>query len=134
MTQFKDNIAARWKSIDESWRYAIVAFLIARLAYGIWSIVIFSIQPIAIQNFELSGEPILTIFNLRENRGYVYLRQVDGTILTFQPFNTNQIRDQQTGSIWNIADGLAVQGAYQNTILSQAKTTPSDIFPYHDAK
>lgn len=134
MTQYKTNIVARWRSVDESWRYAVIAFLIARIAYAVWSFVIFSIQPIAIQNFEQSGEPIVSIFSLEENRGYVYLRQVGGKILTFQAVNKQQIRDQQTGSIWNIADGSAVQGAYQHTTLPKAKTTPADIFPYHGAK
>jgi hypothetical protein len=124
------QIIQRWKSIDESWRYASVTFLVARLFYMFWSLVIFSIQPVAIQNFELSGEPILSIFGLKDSQVHVYSRQVDGKILTFQPANTEQIIDQQTNSVWNIFDGKAIQGVYKNATLSQAKTSTEDIFPY----
>ena len=91
------------------------------------------IQPVAIQNFELSGEPILSIFSLGNNQAYVYLREVNGEILTFQTSGTENIVDRQTGSVWNISNGVAMQGQYKDSVLSLAKTSPSDIFPYHGA-
>src|SRR5215216_300803 len=127
------KIAQVWSSIDESWRFAIEAFLIARLFYALWSWLIFMIQPIAIQNFELSGEPILSIFSLVNNQGYVYLREVKEGILTFQSMDMGHVRDLQTGTIWNISSGSASQGPYAGSVLMPAKTSPSDIFPYFGA-
>src|ERR1041384_6776139 len=109
MNHFKNNVAHDWERLDESWRFAITAFLIARIFYFIWSWIIFSIQPVAIQNFELSGEPIVSIFRLRNSEARDYLRDLNGQILTFQPFGTEHIIDQQTKSIWEISTGTAIQ-------------------------
>jgi hypothetical protein len=133
MIHFRDNIAQRWSTLDESWRFAITAFLIARLFYGLWSWVILTIQPVAIQNFELADEPILSIFSLTNNMAHVYLREVNGEILTFEPIGSENIIDQQTGSIWQISDGAAIQGQYKSSVLVPAKTSSADIFPYHGA-
>ena len=123
-----------WHSIDESWRIAITAFVIARLFYALWSWVIFTVQPVAIQNFEINGEQILSIFSLKDNRGYVYLRKVDGNILTFQSVGTDHILDQQTGSTWDLSSGKAIEGHYKNSSLLEANTKDFDIFPYFGAR
>src|ERR1051325_1414550 len=101
MTHLKNIIVQYWQSLDESWRFAITAFLIARVSYFVWSLVIFSIQPLAVQNFDLSGEPIVSIFRLQNSEAHVYLRNLNGRVLTFQPFGTEHIIDQQTKSIWD---------------------------------
>jgi hypothetical protein len=134
MTQIKNNAARYWHSLDESWRLALVTFLVARLFYFLWSWLIFTIQPIAIQNFVQAGEPILTIFKLENSEAHVYLRNVGAETLTFRPTGTDQIVDQQTGSVWDISTGTAIQGQYKNTVLATAKTLPSDIFPYNKVK
>ncbi|HJS20898.1 MAG TPA: glycosyltransferase family 39 protein [Anaerolineales bacterium] len=131
MTHYKSIVSQRWLAINESWRFAITLFVIARLLYAVWSWVVFTIQPIAIENFELSDEPILSIFSLSANQGYVYLREVNGEVLTFTPADREHIVDRQTGSLWNISNGISVQGPYQNSIWLPAKTDASDIFPYH---
>jgi hypothetical protein len=129
----KSRFARRWSSLEESWRFAIIAFVMARLFYGIWSWVILTIQPVAIQNFALSGEPILSVFSVHINQGFVYLREVKGDVLTFQSVDLEHIRDQQTGTIWEISSGKAIEGPYQGEKLMPAKTHPSDIFPYFNA-
>ncbi len=134
MTHFKNNVAQYWERLDESWRFAITAFLIARLFYFAWSLVVFYIQPLAVQNFELSGEPIVSIFQLQNSEAHVYLRNLNGQVLTFQPFGTEQLIDQQTRSIWDISSGEAIQGQYKGSQLLSAKTKPSDIFPYFEVK
>jgi hypothetical protein len=130
MVNFKNSVVQYWERLDESWRFAITAFLIARLFYFIWSWVIFTIQPLAIQNFELSGEPIVSIFRLKNSEAHVYLRKVNGETLTFQPLGTENVIDQQTGSLWDISSGTAIQGQYQGMHLSTATTKAADIFPY----
>ena len=130
MQPIQPRIAETWNKLSESWRFAIAAFVIARLIFAVWSWVIFTIQPVAVQNFELSGEPVLSVFRLQDSQGYLYLRVVNGNILTFQPVNAEELADRQTGSHWNISTGESSEGPYQNTVLSRGKTPASDIFPY----
>jgi len=124
----------RWYSIPESWRAALSAFLIARFFFVLWSWVIFTVQPVAVQNFVFAGEPILSIFSLEENQGYIYRREVNDETLTFQAAGREHLLDQQTGSLWDISNGTAIQGQYKDTILVPAKTRVSEFFPYFGAK
>src|SRR5688500_19456717 len=82
--RFIDQLVKRWKTLDESWRFAISAFLVARLFYSLWSWIIFTSQPLAVQNINLWGEPVLTIFNLKTSEAYTYLREINGQSLTFR--------------------------------------------------
>ena len=132
LTHLKNNAIQHWTALDESWRFAIALFVVARLLFGLWSWVVFTIQPVAIQNFELSGEPILSVFKLKNSQHSVYLREVNGDVLTFRALGSDFIVDQQTGSVWNISDGRAIQGPSINSVLvTPAKTSTQDIFPYN---
>jgi hypothetical protein len=130
----KNTLIQRLKALDKSWRFAISAFLILRVFYALWSLAILTIQPLAVQNIELSNEPMLTIFSLQNNQTYIYLREINGQVLTFHAASASSVTDLQTGSLWDISTGLALQGQYQGSVLSPSKTAPSEIFPYHQAK
>jgi Gpi18-like mannosyltransferase len=129
---FIDQLVNRWKTFDESWRFAIAAFLIARLLYGLWSWIILTVQPLAVQNINLSGEPVLTIFNLQTSAAYTYLREINGQSLIFRALSENLVTDLQTNSVWDSSTGIALQGHYAGSTLSSARTQPSEIFPYHN--
>ena len=131
MTLFQNSLVKRWKTLDKSWRFAITAFLIARLFYTLWSWTILTIQPLAVQNIQLSGEPILTVFNLHTSERYTYLRKVNGETLTFRALNQNTVIDLQTGSVWDISSGIALQGRYEGITLLPSTITADEIFPYH---
>jgi len=128
------NLRQRWETIDEAWRFAILTFLVVRLFYALWSLAILVVQPLAVQNIALSNEPVLTVFNLQNSQAYTYLRELKGQVLTFRAISTSTVTDLQTGSIWDISTGRAIQGQYQGSGLSPSKTTPTDIFPYHNPK
>ena len=130
---FVDQLVKRWKTLDQSWRFAIAAFLIARLFYALWSWMILTVQPLAVQNINLSGEPVLTVFNLQTSEAYTYLREINGQSLTFRASGKDMVTDLQTGSIWDSSTGMALQGHYTGFTLSPSKTPPSEIFPYHQA-
>lgn len=130
----KTVVIQHWKSLDESWRFAVVTFLALRLFYALWSMAILTIQPLAVQNILLSKEPILTVFNLRDSHAYTYLREVNGQVLTFQAVGPSRVADLQTGSTWDISTGMALKGQYEGSKLVPSKTPPSEIFPYHQAK
>ena len=131
MLRIKDSLAQYWKTLSESWRYAILAFLVLRLFYALWSSTILAIQPLAVQNIDLSGEPVLTIFNLQDSQAYAYRREVQGQRLTFRAAQAKTVTDQQTGSIWDISTGSAVAGQLEGLKLSPSKTPTSKIFPYN---
>lgn len=130
---FINALVQRWKTFDESWRFAITVFLIARLFYTIWSWAILIIQPLAVQNLQLAGEPIVSVFSLQTSQAHVYLREVNGQSLTFHSASPRTISDQQTNSIWDVSTGAAVQGQHIGISLSSASTESSDVFPYYRA-
>src|ERR1041385_7584820 len=99
----KNTLGQRWQALDESWRFAIIAFLIVRVFYGLWSWAILTFQPLAVQNIELSGEPGLTVFSLQNSQGHTYLREMEGQTLTFRAAAADTVSDSQTGSLWNIS-------------------------------
>jgi hypothetical protein len=134
MSPFTKALAQRWKTIDEAWRFAIVAFLVIRIFYILWSWIILMIQPLAVQNIDLSGEHLLTIFNLQNSQAYIYSREINGEGLTFHAESPNIVTDLQTGSLWDISTGTAFEGPLKGFTLSRAKTVPSEIFPYHRAE
>ena len=134
MLHFKDAIVQRWKALNESWRFTIITFLSIRIFYAMWSLVILAVQPLAVQNFDLSNEPVLTIFNLQNSQAYAYLREINGQTLSFHASSLNTITDFQTGSLWDISTGQALEGAYKGSTLSPSKTAPSELFPYRNAR
>lgn len=123
-----------WKSLDEGWRFAIVAFFVLRIFYFLWSWITLTVQPLAIQNIDLSGEHVLTVFNLQNSQAYTYLREIQSQSLTFRAADSDTITDLQTGSIWDISTGTAIKGQYEGFTLAPSKTRPAEIFPYHNAK
>ena len=134
MVPITETLIQRWKTLDESWRFAIISFLAVRLFYAVWSFAILTVQPLAVQNIELSNKPVLSIFSLQNSQAYTYLRQIDGQVLTFQATSASTAADLQTGSTWDIATGMAVEGHYQGSALSPSNALPSQIFPYHNTK
>jgi hypothetical protein len=134
MPLFINTLIQRWKILDESWRFAIIAFLVMRLSYALWSWLILTLQPLAVQNIGFAHEPILTIFNLENSQSYTYRREIDGQTLLFRAAGTNTVVDLQTGSVWDISTGTAVKGQYERSTLAPSKTPPSEIFPYHNVE
>lgn len=129
----RDNLTKRWKTLNESWRFAITVFLIARLFYALWSWMILTIQPLAVQNIDLSGKPVLTVFSLQSSQAHFYLREAEGQTLIFRASSDNTVSDLQTGSIWDPSTGVALQGHYKGFRLLPSGSPPADIFPYHNA-
>lgn len=127
------TLVQRWKTLDKSWRFAITAFLIARLFYAVWSWAILMIQPLAVQNLQLLGKPIVSVFSLQTSRAHVYLREINGQSLTFRSAGPDTISDLQTNSIWDVSTGIAIQGQNTGIHLASADASSSDIFPYHNA-
>lgn len=121
-----------WLKLDASWRFAITAFLVARICYAVWSWVILTIQPVAVHYIEV-GEKLAVIFlNLHDIQTYTYLSEVNGTPLKFRTIDQDTVVDLQTGSVWDISTGIASEGEYKGTTLIPTEHPP-DMFPYHGA-
>lgn len=127
------NLIQRWMGLHESWRFAIIAFLVLRAAYGLWSWTFLTLQPLAVQNITYPREPVLTIFNLRTSDAYTYDREVGSEILTFRAASDVAVTDVETSTIWSADTGYGFTGAYAGTQLHPSSIPPSDIFPYHRA-
>ena len=124
----------RWTAVDKAWRFAIIVFLALRIFYALWSWLILTVQPLAVQNTDLSGEPVLTVFNLQSSQAHIYLREINGQNLMFRAAGINTVTDLQTSSIWDISTGTALEGYFKGIRLAHSNITPSEIFPYHNAK
>jgi hypothetical protein len=124
------KLSETWKRLSPEWRFAILAFLVVRLSLSLWSLVVYSIFPVALQNLDLFGEPILTVFDLKTSERYIYSREVDGVMLTFRALDAEHVTDDQTGSIWLLQNGQAIQGAYAGKSLHPSSHSLEEIFPY----
>jgi len=119
-----------WNKLDQSWQFAIKAFVIVRLFYALWSWVILTVQPIAVHYVDVANRPGVSFLNLYTVKAYTYIREIDGSPLTFRPINKDIVTDLQTGSLWNIYTGEAIEGKYQGLKLTPG-SLPSEMFPYH---
>jgi hypothetical protein len=133
MALFKKTLVQYWNILDEAWRFAILTFLAVRLFYALWSLLILSIQPVAVQNVYFAGENLLTVFDLENSQSYTYRRELAGQTLLFHAADAHRLTDLETGSVWDISTGMAIHGQYEGLSLAPSKTSPSEIFPYYHA-
>ncbi|MBI5029617.1 MAG: glycosyltransferase family 39 protein [Chloroflexi bacterium] len=120
----------RWRSFDPSWKFAIGAYLVARVALSVWATFIVLLFPVLVKNLDLFGVPVLGYFDLVEGQRYAYSRQVDQTILSFRAGDNGFVTDYQTASVWALRDGRAVSGEYSGRSLATTSYSVEDIFPY----
>lgn len=124
------KLTDRLRQLDPAWRFALTAYLIARLALTLWSLVILWLFPSVTQNLDLFGVPVLASFNLQTSERFAYARQVNGQTLTFRGGDAGQVIDTQTGSVWSLHDGQAISGAFAGQSLQASLYPVEDIFPY----
>ena len=103
-------IRSMWQKLDRSLRLALGVFLVGRIVFSAWSLVILLASPVAVQNLTLLGHPVVSAFDLRNNRSFLYLRNVQGQMLRFFPNRGQGLVDLQTGSYWDLVQGQAVAG------------------------
>jgi hypothetical protein len=130
MTKQTNKMIDFWKKLSPEWRFAVAAFSVVRTSLSLWSLFVYLIFPVSLQNLDLFGEPLLTVFDLRTSERYVYSRQMDETVLKFRVRNREQVIDDQTGSIWLLKNGLALEGAYAGRALEASSHHVEEIFPY----
>lgn len=114
----------------EEWKFALGAYLIARIALSAWAFIIATLFPVVAQNLDLFGAPVLAVFDLRTGERYAYSREVDSVVLTFRATERGYVSDTQTTSVWSLREGRAVSGAYAGRTLRASPYSVEDIFPY----
>jgi len=124
------NLVERWRALDPAWRFALGAYLIARVALSAWAFVIATLFPVVAQNLDLFGTPVLAVFDLASGERYAYSREVDGTVLTFRAGESGFVVDAQTGSVWSLREGRAITGVYAGRALRASPYSAEEIFPY----
>lgn len=127
----KSSIAARLRAISPEWRLVFGVFALARIWFVIWPLVISAVVPVAVENLELSGAPVVAAFNLTSSEGSLYSRLVGGKILTFSPGEDGYLKDRQTESLWSLLDGHAISGAYTGAKIEASQYDAEEVFPYH---
>jgi hypothetical protein len=130
MNQKATTLTSLWQTIPPAWRFSLISVTLMRIFYTLWSLLFLSFFSLFLQNLDLFGEPVLAAFNLQTSERYAYSRQVGEEILSFQIFDADHVRDQQTGSIWFLRDGKAVEGFYTGTSLASSSYSAEKIFPY----
>src|SRR5215510_9465028 len=128
-----NSLRQSWGKLDESWRVAIVAFLIARTFYALWSWVILTIQPVAVHYIEVDAKPAILFLDLYTSRTYTYFREMGEEALEFRPAGANTVSDLQTNSYWDIRLGNSFQGPYMGQNLAPAAYSTETIFSYFRA-
>lgn len=119
----------RWQ-LSPEWRFAITAFFVVRVTLSLWSLAVYSIFPVALQNLDFFGQPLLTVFDLRTGERRVFSRQVDHAVLSFHVLDRAHALDDQTGSIWSLNSGVSVQGMYSGMSLEDFHALTETLFPY----
>lgn len=124
------NLVERWRALDPAWRFALQAYLVARIALSAWAFIIATLFPVVAQNLDLFGAPVLAAFDLKAGERYAYSRAVDGVVLIFRASDVGFVTDAQTGSVWSLREGRAIAGAYVGRVLHASPYSVEEIFPY----
>ncbi len=132
--KYLKNIYQIWNNFNESWKFAIIAFISARVFFAIWSGIVLLTQPVAVHYVDVGDKAAVIFLDLHTNKTFTYFREMQGASLNFKPVGINIVADQQTGSQWDIRTGISIQGSYRGRNLAHAQYPIENIFPYYLAK
>ncbi len=83
-------------------------------------------------NDTVGGTPILVVFDPESSSGAVFDRRFDGRALTFRAEEATQVRDEETGSLWNGLTGEAISGELEGARLRGIQKTTAFWFGWVD--
>ncbi len=116
------------------WRWAFNVFLVMRVFYSAWSLAVVLLVPTVLQNLNVFGVPVVAVFNTLGSQAYVFSREVNGQVLTFESTSSTRMVDTQTGSVWDLRHRRAVSGSFNGAPLKDAPYGEDDIFPYRGTR
>ncbi len=127
---FFTQLAERVRAVSPAWRWAIGVFLVARVLYTLWGIVVLLLVPNVSQNLDLFGVPVVAYFDVATGERYAYSRYVNDRVLTFRASGDATLIDNETSSVWSLREGVAIGGALAGAKLQTAQYSAKEIFPY----
>lgn len=123
----KDRTVA-WLTAHPAWRWALGVYLVARVLYSLWAIVIVVLNPLVVSNLDLFGVPVVAAFDLRTSEHAAFSRVVGERALHFRAGPSN-LADIETASTWDMS-GRAIAGTMAGNTLAQAAYSTEDVYPY----
>jgi Protein of unknown function (DUF3179) len=88
-------------------------------------------------NNTVANTPVVVVFQERNATGMVFRRRLGEQVLTFVPTPSGpgdafSMRDEQTGSLWTAAEGIALEGPLQGKRLEAIAATYAFWFAWKD--
>ncbi len=83
-------------------------------------------------NAQVGELPVLVLFDAENANGIAFSRQVSDRVLTFELATDGLLRDLETGTLWDLSEGEAVEGLLAGEKLDRVKSTTSFWFGWKD--
>ena len=87
-------------------------------------------QPVV--NADVGDVPILVLFDAENANGIVFSRLASDRVLTFESAGDGQLRDLETGTLWDLWEGEAIDGPLAGEKLERVKSTTIFWFGWKD--
>ena len=87
-------------------------------------------QPVV--NAQIGELPVLVLFDADNANGIAFSRQASDRILTFETSGDGLLRDLETGSLWDLSAGEAIEGPLAGEVLIRVKSSTSFWFGWKD--
>jgi hypothetical protein len=83
-------------------------------------------------NAQVGELPVLVLFDAENANGVAFNRQISDRVLTFELATDGLLRDLETGTLWDLSEGEAVEGLLAGEKLDRVKSTTSFWFGWKD--
>jgi hypothetical protein len=89
------------------------------------------VERVAVLNDEVAGRPVLVVHDEGQPAARLFLRAVGDRTLHFSRIGaTGRATDRETGSVWDLVSGRAVEGPLADALLEPVATTPAYWFAW----
>ncbi len=82
-------------------------------------------------NDEMDGLPLLVYANPKDRSAHIFVRRIGDRVLRFR-WAAGELRDIETGSLWDPASGLAIEGALRGERLKEVPYTTAYLWAWRD--
>jgi hypothetical protein len=83
-------------------------------------------------NDRVGGTPVLVVFDPENANGFVYERVINDEELEFDQIDERRLKDRNSGTLWDLFSGEALEGQFAGQMLQRVKSTGSFWFGWSD--